>query len=198
MTYGAVYSNIGPLQSSAVWLGSTENHAVIVDKSGRICGASQTAFYANSRVYASAARKGLISLIPPRSPGSAKPCPSNNWDTRQRPLISSKEFTVLELVVKVPVTTLLKQCKLIIKCKLWLKSLAELVYYKVKPTVLLYVKSNYSGMSFCSVFFAVQEGQAATSFKFSSCRKNAEKMLKLCAIPIPDHHPYEMFTYILS
>ena len=68
----------------------------------------------------------LISLIPPRSPGSVKPCPSNNWDTRQRPLISSKEFTVLELVVKVPVTTLLKQCKLIIKCKLWLKSLAEL------------------------------------------------------------------------
>ena len=141
----------------------------------------------------------LISLIPPRSPGSAKPCPSNNWDTIQRPLISSKEFTVLELVVKVPVTTLLKQCKLIIKCKLWLKSQAELVYYKVKPTVLPYFKSNYSGMSFCSLFlFAVQEGQAATSFKFSSCWKNAEKMLKLCAIPIPDHHPYEMFTYILS
>ena len=121
----------------------------------------------------------LMSWIPPRSPGSAKPYPSNNWDTRHGPLISSQKFSVLELVVKVPVTTLLKQCKLIIKCKLWLKSLAEC-------------------LSAPCFFFAVQEGQAATNFKFSSCWKNAEKMLKLCAIPIPDHHPYEMFTYILS
>ena len=131
----------------------------------------------------------LISLIPPRSPGSAKPCPSNNWDTRQRPLISSKEFTVLELVVKVPVTTLLKQCKLIIKCKLWLKSLGELVYYKVKPTVLLYFKSNYSGMSFCSVFFCCSGRTSSNKFQvfklLKKCRENAKAVCHAYPRPPP-------------
>ena len=57
MTYRAVYSSIGPLQSSAVWLWSTEDHAVTVDKPARICGASQTALRKSARIRVSSTER---------------------------------------------------------------------------------------------------------------------------------------------
>ena len=51
VTYRAVYSSIGPLQSRSVWLGSTEDHAVTVDKPARIRDASQTALCKSARTH---------------------------------------------------------------------------------------------------------------------------------------------------
>ena len=57
VTCRAVYSSIGPLQSSAVWLGSTEDHAVTVDRPARIRDANQAALRKSARIRVSSTER---------------------------------------------------------------------------------------------------------------------------------------------
>ena len=57
MTHRAVYSSIGPLQSSAVWLGSTEDHAVTIDKPAHIRDTSQTALRKSASIHVSSTER---------------------------------------------------------------------------------------------------------------------------------------------
>ena len=108
----------------------------------------------------------LMSLILPRSPGSAKPCqPTTEIQDMCHWLAARFLCTRACSQSASPVTTVLKQCKLIIKCKLWLKSLAELLYmyYKVKPTV-LFQSASYVFLVCVFLLFRKDKQQQVSSF----------------------------------